>query len=468
MQITDILKEKKGDNMKKIWSLLALLLLLMILCVCNKYESIHLTKKNRLHVTTASGIIEKPHVINYKITQKNDTYILSGNFKNTQQQNALSDTFSAAGAILGYKGTSTNATLVGDEVIALTQSILPHFIANYSNGQIRYQNEILHVSGDVRGYEAKHTMQRLLNATTIPTQNDTNVILDKPIDFTIMKDNTLRISGTFTDSGQVQSLTNYLRPTYTVGNIQKGSRYKDKGGIALAQTVLPYFVNHYTSGKIIYQNGIFIIEGMVESQENLDEINRLLAKTKMPVKNLTTIDPEALKRAEEAKKAEVDSMAQSLAVKEEAEQTEQVLQAQKKQAQADAENTAVKAKEEAQAAKAKIVKLLKIENIEFEVAKGTLTPKGQATVDKLATILSKYPHIKAEIAGHTDSDGSAILNQKLSQERVDTVKNRLVSKGISAIRLTAKGYGESQPLVPNTTDENKQKNRRVEINIQGE
>jgi len=118
--------------------------------------------------------------------------------------------------------------------------------------------------------------------------------------------------------------------------------------------------------------------------------------------------------------------------------------------------------------KEKIRKILNIEKIEFVVSKGSLTPKGKSTVDKLVNILKQYPDINIEIAGHTDSDGSVAFNQKLSQERVDTVKSRLIAKGISAKRLTAKGYGESKPLVPNTSKANKQKNRRVEINIQGE
>ena len=86
----------------------------------------------------------------------------------------------------------------------------------------------------------------------------------------------------------------------------------------------------------------------------------------------------------------------------------------------------------------------------------------------MAHILKQYPNIKIEIAGHTDSDGSESFNQKLSQSRVETVKGRLISRGVNANRLTAKGYGETKPLVPNTTDENKQKNRRVEIIILGE
>ncbi len=82
--------------------------------------------------------------------------------------------------------------------------------------------------------------------------------------------------------------------------------------------------------------------------------------------------------------------------------------------------------------------------------------------------MREYTTIRIEIAGHTDSDGSEAYNLKLSQSRVDTVKKELISKHIEASRLVAKGYGETKPLVPNTTRANKARNRRVEINILGE
>jgi len=454
--------------MKKIWPWLALLLLLMIFCVWTKKDTIHLSSGTQSHVTATPMVMDKKRAINYELVQNDDTYVLSGNFKNVKQQNALSDTFSAAGAILGYKGTTTNDTLSGDKAIALTQSILPHFIANYTQGKIVYDNDMLRVSGEVKGYQAKRIMQRLLSRTTIPTQDNTTVILDEPIDFTIMKDETLHLSGTFSNQQQVQSLTSYLRPSFTATDINTNVHRIDAGGIVLAQKVLPLFVQKYTSGKITYENAALRIEGMVETQENLDEMNRALLGAKIPVKNLTIIDPEALKRAKQAKEEQLKALAkaQTQKAQKEVQQTDEARKAE--ESKLAAEKAVAKAKIEADAAKTKIVKLLQIENIEFEVGKGTLTPKGEAAVDKLANILKEYTHIKIEIAGHTDSDGSAVFNQKLSQDRVDTVKKRLVSKGVSASRLNARGYGESKPLVPNTTDENKQKNRRVEINILGE
>ena len=71
--------------------------------------------------------------------------------------------------------------------------------------------------------------------------------------------------------------------------------------------------------------------------------------------------------------------------------------------------------------------------------------------------------VKFEIGGHSDSDGDDASNLKLSQSRADAVRDKLILMGIDATRLTAKGYGESKPLVPNSSPENKANNRRVEF-----
>ena len=485
--------------MKKIWPWLLLLLLLIIFCVWTKKDSIHLSSDTQMHTAVTPAISTQKHYINYAITQKGKEYILSGNFANTQQQNSLNDTCTAAASNLMIKGTSTNATLLGDEAISLTNKILPHFIANYTNGKIDYQNQILTINGNVKGYEAKYEMQRLLNNSIITTQDNTNVILVDPIDFVITKKGQqLLLSGTFKDKKQIRSLTRHLRPTYSTTNLRKNTQRIDKGAIPLTEKILPNFLKNYNNGKIHYTHETLIVEGTVDTQEALDEMNHLLKNTKIPIENLTILNPEILKRVQEEEQAKALALAKAKAEAEaktkavqaaaqaKAQEAEAIAlakakaDADAKRAQADLAKKAQEAEEKAKleaekkaklaanSAKAKITKLLQIENIEFEVAKGSLTARGKATVDKLANILRQYPHIKAEVAGHTDSDGSAVFNQKLSQSRVDTVKNRLVSKGINANRLTAKGYGESQPLVPNTSDANKQRNRRVELNIQGE
>jgi outer membrane protein OmpA-like peptidoglycan-associated protein len=77
--------------------------------------------------------------------------------------------------------------------------------------------------------------------------------------------------------------------------------------------------------------------------------------------------------------------------------------------------------------------------------------------------MKKYPDSKWRIEGHTDSQGSAEFNKRLSQERADTVRKYLISLGIPAENLVAEGMGENYPIADNKTEEGRQKNRRVVV-----
>lgn len=106
---------------------------------------------------------------------------------------------------------------------------------------------------------------------------------------------------------------------------------------------------------------------------------------------------------------------------------------------------------------------LVLDGVNFDFDKATLRQEDIAIIDKDVTGLDKWGNVNIEVAGHTDSRGSDKYNMKLSQRRAEAVRNYLISKGIAADRLTAKGYGESQPVADNATDEGRFKNRRVEL-----
>ncbi|WP_163398413.1 OmpA family protein [Flavobacterium fluviatile] len=86
-----------------------------------------------------------------------------------------------------------------------------------------------------------------------------------------------------------------------------------------------------------------------------------------------------------------------------------------------------------------------------------------ARLDAIKQILINYPNAKFSIEGHTDSDGSDKLNQKLSEDRAAAVMNGLIERGVSADNLVSKGFGESQPVASNKTAAGKAQNRRTEI-----
>jgi OOP family OmpA-OmpF porin len=101
--------------------------------------------------------------------------------------------------------------------------------------------------------------------------------------------------------------------------------------------------------------------------------------------------------------------------------------------------------------------------IEFDTGKADIKNRYHAEIEKAANFLKKYPAAKGTIAGHTDNVGSAAMNRKLSQRRAESVMNYLVKKfGIDPSRLTAKGYGMTQPVADNKTSEGRAKNRRIE------
>lgn len=106
---------------------------------------------------------------------------------------------------------------------------------------------------------------------------------------------------------------------------------------------------------------------------------------------------------------------------------------------------------------------LVLEGVNFDYDKATLRQEDLAIIDQNAEDLKKWGDVDVEIAGHTDNRGSDKYNLHLSQHRAAAVRTYLISKGISADRLTAKGYGESQPVADNNTDEGRFKNRRVEL-----
>jgi len=101
--------------------------------------------------------------------------------------------------------------------------------------------------------------------------------------------------------------------------------------------------------------------------------------------------------------------------------------------------------------------------VNFDFDKATLRQEDVSELDKNVEALKAWGDVNIEVAGHTDSKGSDAYNMKLSQQRAEAVRNFLISRGVAADRLTAKGYGEAQPVADNATEEGRFQNRRVEL-----
>ncbi|AUX26816.1 porin [Sorangium cellulosum] len=107
-----------------------------------------------------------------------------------------------------------------------------------------------------------------------------------------------------------------------------------------------------------------------------------------------------------------------------------------------------------------------LQQVQFDTAKATIKPVSDPLLDEVAQVLKEHPEIVLiEIEGHTDDRGTDEYNRVLSQNRANSVMAALVRRGIDATRLTAQGYGRSQPLADNKTEAGRQRNRRVQFNI---
>jgi outer membrane protein OmpA-like peptidoglycan-associated protein len=249
----------------------------------------------------------------------------------------------------------------------------------------------------------------------------------QPITFVLDKNGSMfGFEGTFTNVEQIATLQNALDDEgalYKNGTLKQDESLEGDRVVELTQKLIPHFVGQYPKGSIKYQNGVLVVSGEVFSDNDKNIMGRLLAAnaTGISFRNDTVV----------VKPAEISD-------------------------------------QERQVFMSEIEAVLTHAKITFKTASSKLTAEGMDVVKKVGDVLQKHTNVRVEIAGHTDSDGKDEDNMKLSQARVESVRKALGQQGIGLFRLRAKGYGESQPLVPNDSAENKAKNRRVEFKIIGE
>ena len=106
-----------------------------------------------------------------------------------------------------------------------------------------------------------------------------------------------------------------------------------------------------------------------------------------------------------------------------------------------------------------------LENVHFNTGQSSLRQESADELNKLVEFVTDKKKIIIEIGGHTDNVGNPDANMKLSQDRANAVREYLISKGVEAGRVKAKGYGDKQPRAPNDSDLNRQQNRRTEVKV---
>ncbi len=107
--------------------------------------------------------------------------------------------------------------------------------------------------------------------------------------------------------------------------------------------------------------------------------------------------------------------------------------------------------------------------VPFDYNETSIHAEAKRILDDLVVVMKNFPYLRFRLHGHTDSVGSQAFNQRLSEQRAEAVKDYLVQQGIDPDRLETKGFGETDPRLPNDSPELRQHNRRVEfISIQNE
>ena len=109
-----------------------------------------------------------------------------------------------------------------------------------------------------------------------------------------------------------------------------------------------------------------------------------------------------------------------------------------------------------------------LQGIQFESGKDVIKTTSYPVLNEIVQAMEENPYYMLEINGHTDNVGKPESNQLLSEKRANAVKKYLENKGISENRITARGFGDTKPVVPNTTAANKAQNRRVEFIVKFE
>ncbi len=111
--------------------------------------------------------------------------------------------------------------------------------------------------------------------------------------------------------------------------------------------------------------------------------------------------------------------------------------------------------------------IVNMSDVLFDLNKATLKPGAKIRLAKVAGIIQAYPDLKLSIEGFTDSTGTPQYNQVLSEKRAASVRDYLLSQGVSANNVTAQGFGQSNPVASNATPEGRQLNRRVDLVVSG-
>jgi outer membrane protein OmpA-like peptidoglycan-associated protein len=221
-----------------------------------------------------------------------------------------------------------------------------------------------------------------------------------------------------------------------------------------------------------------------ERQQQLESQRRAEAERQQQLESERRARAEAERAAAEANAARTKALAEAEAVRNENARAAAEANAERERAAAEqARNAAEKAEREKRELRIQLTEqlnkiletrdtarglIVNMSDVLFDTGKFTLKPGAREKLARISGIVLAHPGLKLEVEGHTDSVGSDELNQKLSEQRADSVRVFLVQQGVNSSIITARGLGKTQPVASNDTAAGRQQNRRVEMIVSGD
>ncbi|MEQ1604344.1 MAG: OmpA family protein [Pyrinomonadaceae bacterium] len=267
----------------------------------------------------------------------------------------------------------------------------------------------------------------ILGAATVPAANknvNANVTLGTPTFKAESKDGKVVLTGVLPDQATKDQLLAKAREVYGADNIFDNLTVDPKvakpAWLAAVMALMPFSAKDVKNGGITVEKNSISLIGQVPSDTIKAKVfsDASIALPNATINNLLTVGQGTVTADQAATQAEINEQIGSKVV-------------------------------------------------EFDTASDQLTSNGKAVLDGIVPIMQQHAAANFEIAGNTDSKGNPAANQKLSERRAATVKNYLVSKGLAADRFTTKGFGGTQPVASNETEEGRQKNRRIGFSVTG-
>lgn len=206
-------------------------------------------------------------------------------------------------------------------------------------------------------------------------------------------------------------------------------------------------------------------DAQAKSQAQTDEANR----------QTRVAQSDAAKAQADMAANQVASASAIAAAQDDADQSRQIAQqAQENQQQADSDKAAMRAQLSEQLNKVLETRdsarglIVSMSDVLFDTGEYSLKPSAREKLAKVAGILIAYPGLNTQVGGYTDNVGGDEMNQQLSENRADTVRDYLVAQGVSANSVSAKGFGDASPVASNDSSSGRQANRRVELVVSGD